>query len=129
MTRYLTVDEVIMLYQQVMQQSGGFMGIRDILGLESAVLHPRATFGGNELYISLAEKAGSLAYGLIQNHPFIDGNKRIGHAAMEVFLILNGYELQASIDEQEQIILGVASNTITREQLTTWIAHHLVIKQ
>jgi death-on-curing protein len=62
-----------------------------------------------------------LAYGLIQNHPFVDGNKRIGHAAMELFLLYNGYEIVASVDEQERVILAVASSTMTRAQLTDWI--------
>lgn len=125
MIRYLTADEVITLYQRVMQQSGGLIGIRNIAGLESAVMQPRATFDGNELYSSLVEKAAVLAFSRIRNHPFIDGNKRIGHAAMEVFLLLNGYEIRADIDEQEQIILGVAAGGITQEQLTSWLQTRL----
>ena len=67
------------------------------------------TFGGKDLYPSLVEKAAALGYSLIQNHPFLDGNKRTGHAVMEVFLSLNDFEIQSSVDEQENIILQVAS--------------------
>ncbi len=74
-------------------QSGGIAGIRDMGALESAITQPLMTFGETELYPSLVEKAAALAYSLIQNHPFVDGNKRIGHAVMEVMLALNGYEI------------------------------------
>jgi death-on-curing protein len=126
MTRYLSVDELLILYQAVMQQSGGLAEIRNLAGLESALAQPRATCDGQELYDSLATKAAALAYGLIQNHPFIDGNKRIGHAAMEVFLLLNGYEIRATVDEQENLILGAASGTITREAFVNWIQQHII---
>lgn len=79
------------------------------------------TFDGVELYSSLAEKAGALGFALIQGHPFIDGNKRIGHAAMEVFLVLNGFELLESVDEQEATILAVASGALTRDLLIQWL--------
>jgi death-on-curing protein len=59
------------------------------------------------------EKASALGFALIKNHPFLDGNKRIGHAAMEVFLVLNGFEISAPVEEQEQIILQVASSAIS----------------
>jgi len=108
-----------------MLQSGGLAGIRSLAEVESAAAQPRATFGGQDLYVSIAEKAAALAFSLIQNHPFIDGNKRVGHAAMEVFLILNGYEILSDDDEQERIILGVASSVIGREQLTAWLQDHL----
>lgn len=84
------------------------------------------SFGGQDLYPTFAEKAASLAYALVQNHPFIDGNKRIGHATMEVFLVLNGYEIEASVDEQEALFLSLASGEVTRTELATWIAEYLV---
>jgi len=73
----------------------------------------------------LAEKAAALAYSIIMNHPFLDGNKRTGHAAMEVFLMLNGYELRASVDEAEQIILSVAAGQLERARLADWVRKHL----
>jgi death on curing protein len=125
MTRYLTTGEIIAIHGQVMAQSGGLVGLRDLAALESAAAQPQATFGGAELYPSLVEKAAAISFSLIQNHPFIDGNKRIGHAAVELFLILNGYEIVADIDDQEHVILGVASSTITRAELADWMQHHL----
>jgi len=123
--RYLTVSEVLEIYSRVMQQSGGLVGIRDLGALESAVAQPRMTFGGAELYPTLVEKAVALGFSLIQNHPFIDGNKRTGHAAMETFLVLNGYQIDASIDEQVEIVLQVASGAVGREAFTGWLRSHL----
>ena len=103
--RYLTLGEILAIYRRVMDQSGGMMGVRDVGALESSVSQPRMSFEGNDLYMTLAEKAASLGYSIIQNHPFIDGNKRTGHAAMEMFLLLNGYEIRAGVNEQMETIL------------------------
>ena len=78
------------------------------------------TFGGRDLYPTLSEKAAALGFSIIRNHPFIDGNKRIGHATMEVFLILNGYEIDASVEDAEGVILQLASGDMGREELTAW---------
>jgi len=86
------------------------------------------TFGGQELYPTIVEKASALGFSLIKNHPFVDGNKRTGHAAIEVFLLLNGYELQADVDEQEQVILQVAANEMDRESFTSWLRTRVVRK-
>jgi len=119
--RHLTVGEVLELYRRVMQQSGGAVGIRDVGALESAVAQPRMTFGGQHLYPDLIAQAAALGFSLICNHPFVDGNKRIGHAAMETFLLLNGHEIAAGVDEQEMVILKVASGEMSREALTGWL--------
>jgi death-on-curing protein len=81
--RFLTLSEVLELHRQVMEQSGGLLGIRDLGALESALAQPRMTFGGVDLYPTLIEKASALAFSIINNHPFVDGNKRVGHAALD----------------------------------------------
>lgn len=126
--RYLSLQEVISLHALLIAQSGGSSGLRDRGALESAVAQPEASFGGEELYPNLANKAAALGHSLIQNHPFVDGNKRVGHAAMEVFLLLNGNELDASVDEQEKIIIEVASGKISRIELSKWISKHMVLR-
>lgn len=126
--RYLTLNEVLDLYHRILKQSGGSVGIRDFGALESALAQPRMTFDEIELYPTLADKAASLGFSLINNHPFVDGNKRIGHAAMEVFLILNGYEIEADVDEQERIILNVAAGHIKRQELVEWLRLHIVTR-
>ena len=96
--------------------------------MESAVAQPEASFGGEELYPDLASKAAALSHSLIQNHPFVDGNKRIGHGAMEVFLLLNGHEIDASVDEQEKIIIEVASGKVSRIELSAWLREHMIVR-
>jgi death-on-curing protein len=110
----------------VVAETGGATALRDLGALESAIAQPRASFGGNDLYPSLEEKAAALAFSLIQNHPFVDGNKRAGHAALETFLVLNEKELFADADEGERIILAVASGTCGRDGLLEWIRSHMV---
>ncbi len=122
--RYLTLSEVLELHQRVVRQSGGAGGIRDLGGLESAVAQPQMSFAGTNLYSSLQEAATALCYSLVMNHAFIDGNKRIGHAAMETFLVLNGYELICDVDEAETTILRLAAGEMTRDDLLTWVRTH-----
>lgn len=119
--RYLTLNEVLTLHDRVIAQTGGSFGVRDIGRLESSLAQPRMTFDGVELYPTLVEKAATLGFSIIQNHPFLDGNKRTGHAAMEIFLFLNGFEIQSSIDEQEKVVLQVASGKMSREQFSGWV--------
>jgi death-on-curing protein len=124
--RCLTLDEVLVLHQYVLEQSGGSPGVRDMAAVESAIAQPRMSFGGEELYPTLAEKAAALSFSLICNHAFVDGNKRIGHAALETFLTLNGYELSADVDEAEQTVLRLAAGELPREEWTRWVRAHLV---
>jgi death on curing protein len=126
--RYLSLREVISLHSLLIAQSGGSSGLRDRGALESAVAQPEASFGGEDLYPDLASKAAALGHSLIQNHPFVDGNKRIGHAAMEVFLLLNGHEIAASVDEQEKIILDVAGGKVSRIEFGEWIGKHIIMR-
>ncbi len=115
--RYLSLEEVVSLHAKLLARSGGGAGLRDSGALESAVAQPEMSFGGEDLYPTVVEKAAALGHSLIQNHPFIDGNKRVGHAAMEVFLVLNGYEIDAPVDEQESVVLAVASSRMSRAEL------------
>ena len=124
MIRYLSLREVLVLHERVAAVSGGGVGVRDLGLLDSAVAQPRQTFGGADLYPSIVEKAVALGFSLISNHPFVDGNKRVGHAALEVFLLLNGFELDAPVDDQERIVLGVASGEMTREEFARWVDAH-----
>jgi len=123
--RYLSLNEVLDLYQQIMKQSGGAIGIRDLGALESSMAQPRMSFDGKDLYPSIVEKASALCFFLVMNHPFIDGNKRIGHAAMEIFLVLNGYEIEALVDDQEKVIFNLASGKINQNIFNEWLCTHI----
>ena len=124
--QYISVEEVVEIHRRVVRQSGGALGIRDHGSLESSFLQPLQAFGDQDLYPTLVEKAAALGYFLIQNHPFLDGNKRVGHAALETVLILNGYELSASVDEQEEVVLAVARGELPRAQFTEWVQRKVV---
>lgn len=124
--RYLSLPEILELHEKVLETSGGTRGIRDIRALESAINQPRLTFDQADLYPDIIAKAAALCFFLVMNHPFLDGNKRIGHATMETFLILNGVEIEASIDEQEKIFLNLASGKLNRKEFTSWLNDHVI---
>ncbi len=124
--RSLTLNEVLELHRRIIEQSGGSLGVRDLGALKSALAQPRITFAGEELYPTLADKAAVRGYSIIQNHPFVDGNKRTGHAAKETFLLLNGLEIQAPVDDQEETTLQVAAGELDREGFTEWLHSHVI---
>jgi death-on-curing protein len=123
--RYLTLGEVLELHRQIIEQTGGASGVRNLAALESAVAQPRMTFEGKDLYPSIEDKAAAIAFFIVQNHPYIDGNKRCGHAAMETFLVLNGKATEAQVDEVEKIILGMASGKFSLKDFVEWLSGHI----
>jgi death-on-curing protein len=124
--RYLTVEEIISLHVAIISRSGGILGIRDHGVLESAVAQPKMTFDGKDLYPATVDKAAALGHVIISNHPFLDGNKRTGQAAMEVFLVLNGCEIKAPVDEQEKLILKIATGSMSKDDLAEWLERRIV---
>ncbi len=120
----LSRSQVLLIYDQLITETGGSSGLRDEGMLESALNAPFQTFGGEDVYPSLQQKAARLCYGLVKNHPFVDGNKRIGAHAMLVFLALNGVELNHSQAELSSIILQLAAGEIEAEDLLRWILSH-----
>jgi death-on-curing protein len=123
--RYLALSEVVELHRRLLEQTGGAAGIRDLGALESALTQPKMAVAGSDLYRTLVEKAAALCFSLVGNHPFVDGNKRVGHAAMETFLVLNGAEIAAGLDEQERLMLDLAAGRIDRAHLGNWLRQHL----
>lgn len=122
--RWLQLAEVLELHRRLLAQSGGTPGLRDLGLLEASLALPRQSFAGADLYPGLIAKAAALGFSLIQNHPFVDGNKRIGHAAMEITLVLNGMELTASVDAAEAAVLAVASGKMDRDGFTQWVTEN-----
>lgn len=123
--RYLSFAEIFELHDRIISSSGGSYGIRDLKVLKSAVNQLRQTFEQKDLYPDVITKAVALCFSLVMNHPFIDGNKRLGHAAMETFLVLNGYEITASVDEQERIMLDLAAGRISRKDFSEWLSDRI----
>ena len=123
--RYLSISEILELHDCIISSTGGSRGIRDINALESALNQPRQTFDQEDLYPDIVAKAAALCFSLVMNHPFVDGNKRVGHAAMETFLILNGYEIVCSVDEQERVMLELAAGKMSRLKFSEWLNNHI----
>jgi len=124
--RHLTIAEVVDLHRRVIALSGGSYGLRDPAALESAIGQPLQTHLGKDLYPRVIDKAAALAFFLCRNHAFVDGNKRVAHAALEVTLVLNGLDLTASVDEQETTMLRLASGSLSREEFTRWVEQRVV---
>lgn len=120
----LSKNQVTTLHSALIREFGGIDGIRDEGLLESALAAPFQTFGGEPVYPSLQAKAAQLGFGLIRNHPFVDGNKRIGAHTMLVFLAVNGIELRYEQQELIDIVLSVAAGQIDRQGLLQWILDH-----
>lgn len=123
--RHLQLDEVLELHRRILAQSGGADGLRDRGALESALAQPQMAFGGRDLYPDLAGKAAALGHALVANHPFVDGSKRIAHAATEVLLLLNGFELDATVDQAERLMLDLAAGLLGRDELSSWLRAHI----
>ena len=122
--RGLSVSDIIVLHQKVIDKTGGSHGIRDLGLIESAVNRAYATFGGNDLYETVEAKIAATAYSLVSNHGFVDGNKRIGIAAMLLLLQLNGYKLQYSQQELIDLGLGLAAGNLNENDIQQWIKAH-----
>jgi death-on-curing protein len=124
--RFLSLGEVLALHRRILAESGGRLGVRDLGAIASALSQPKVSVGGEDAYPTLVDKAAALGYSLIRNHGFFDGNKRIAHAATEVFLVLNGMELRASVDEQERFMLSLAAGEVSREGLADWLRSNTI---
>lgn len=122
----LSKQQILLLHSQLISGTGGSDGLRDVGLLESAINSPFQQFGNEDLYPTIQQKASRLCFGLVNNHPFIDGNKRIGAHVMLVFLALNGIELEYTQDDLSSSILKLASNEISYQQLTKWIINHQI---
>ncbi len=120
----LTTKQVISLHSSLIEATGGTDGVRDMGLLESALETPFQTFGGKDLYPALIQKAARLGHSLISNHPFVDGNKRIGIHTMLVFLAANGIEIECTQKELIDVGLSLADGTMNAEKLLIWLSAH-----
>ncbi len=120
MTTILTLDEVLAIHAHQIERYGGAMGLRDRRVLESALAMPSASFGGEMLHPSLHEQAAAYLFHLVKNHPFIDGNKRVGLSCCLVFLRLNDLEVLADDDELVELVLGVAEGRLSKADVAVF---------
>jgi death-on-curing protein len=120
-TAYLSLEQILALHKAQIDEYGGAHGLREMGGLESAMARPQMTFGGEDLYKDVPDKAATLWHSLVMNHPFIDGNKRIGAMAAELFLGINGVDLLATNEQLVEITLATARGEMSAEALAIWI--------
>lgn len=120
----LTEKQIISIHSSLIKATGGSDGVRDKALLDSALESPFQTFDGVDIYPALLQKAARLGFSLVSNHPFVDGNKRIGVHAMLVFLVLNGVEIICTQDELINVGLGLADGSMGFEQLFQWLSEH-----
>lgn len=126
--KWMSKEQVLSLHAELIADFGGADGIRDETMLDSALNAPFQTFEGADLYPGLIEKAARIGSGLVKNHPFVDGNKRIGTHVMLIFLSLNNVLLEYEDDDLINIILSIASGNMGDEKLQEWIEDHIVCK-
>jgi len=119
--KYLYPQQIIYLYQAIAQRTGGTVGLRDRGLFESAVYRPQASFGGQDLYPDLFSKAAALGHSLIANHPFVDGNKRVGYEAMRLMLRLNGKNLKVSKEVAYKFVIEIASGKKNEQAIADWL--------
>jgi death on curing protein len=122
---YLSIGQLLALHAQQLRRYGGGTGVRDRGGLESALARPAATFGGEDLYPDIADKAAALMHSLALNHPFVDGNKRVAAFGAIVFAESNGHEFLATPDELVETTLAVAEGKMAVEALAIWFRQRL----
>lgn len=117
----ISTEQTLKIHTIVIEKFGGANGIRDIYGLESAIARPFQTFGGEELYPSIFEKAAAIAESIIMNHPFIDGNKRTGYLLMETLLRHESYKITAPDNDLYNFIINISTGSISFEEIVEWL--------
>jgi death-on-curing protein len=123
---WISDEVVVAIHRRQLAEHGGLEGIRDEGLLQSALSRPKNLLAYSESSPDMAFLAAAYAYGIVKNHPFVDGNKRTAYVVMRTFLKLNGYDIQASSEEKYQIWLALAAGKLSEEELASWIREHLV---
>lgn len=121
---YITLDEVLAIHDDMVERYGGSFGIRDLGLIQSAIARPQATFGGQDLYPTMIDKASALFHSLIFNHAFTDGNKRTSLTSTARFLHLNGYELKADKEELINFPLKIENKHLDISEIAKWLKEH-----
>ena len=121
-----TIQDIYELHNQLEESFILSSGVRDENLLASAVNTPFQTFMGNDLYPSIYDKAAQLCYGIVNNHPFTDGNKRTALHSMYVYLIINGFDITATQQEVENLIIDVAAGNMTNTELAEWLRENTI---
>lgn len=123
-TRFVPLEDVLVIHEMVIEEAGGKQGIRDFLLFHSAIYRPQASFGGQDLYPTLFDKAAALVHSLLLNHPFLDGNKRTALAVCERFLYINGLGVSATQKEKVNFTMDIESKKLDLPKIAAWLKKH-----
>jgi death-on-curing protein len=119
--KHLSAEEVLYFHHRLIEETGGSHGVRDVGLLQSAIQAPMSGFGVQELYPTLFEKAAAIMPSIVQNHPFVDGNKRTGISTAAMTLQINGFTLAAPQQEFEDFAVMVATDHPSVEEIAAWL--------
>jgi len=122
----ISVEQVISIHEILVNRFGGASGLRDLAQLESALARPYQTFGGKELHQHEFQKAAAILESLLINHPFIDGNKRMGFVVMRLLLLEKGWDLKATQNERYLFVIDVASGKMAFKEIVEWIQFNAI---
>jgi death-on-curing protein len=125
---YLSKEAILDLHERALKHSGGAPGVRDAMMIELALEQPRKTLAGQQIYASLLEKATAMSYSILQNRPFVDGNKRVSHYALSTFLRMNGHDIVATPVEQENVMLALARGNMDPKHFVAWLRQNTLAK-
>jgi len=126
--KWHSIDYILKLHEKMVQRTGGAPGLRDIKLLQSAIYNAQATFDGQDLYPDIESKIAAVCYGVINNHPFVDGNKRMGIYLMLILLDYNDYRIEYVEDELVGLGFAIAEGILSKEYIARWIKKHSVTK-
>lgn len=122
----ITLEEVLLIHKLAIEKFGGSSGIREDSLLDAAVNRPYATFGQQELYPTPIDKAAAIIESFVKNHPFTDGNKRIGYILMRLMLLKNDMDIKATENEKYNFVIAVAESKLDFEEIKSWIEKHII---
>ncbi len=121
----IEIQDAIRVHEILIDQFGGSKGVRDLAQLESALARPFQTFDPKDLYLSPIEKAAALIESILINHPFIDGNKRVGYVLMRLFIIGNGSDIIASQDEKYDFVIKITKGDLRYSEIVDWLMRNV----
>lgn len=122
---FLSLEQVLRIHASMVDAYGGAAGVRDMGLLQSAVAMPQASYGGQVLHPTVFDQAAAYLYHLVQNHPFLDGNKRIGAASALVFLAMNDVQIEGDEDGLVALTMSVASGGAGKDEIAEWLRGHV----
>lgn len=122
--KFATLEEIILIHDGIIEKIGGSLGLREPELLKSIIEKPATSFGGHDLYETIYDKASAFLEALCNYHVFVDGNKRTSIAALEYFLFINDYLVEATQGEKENFVLSIATKKLDMTEIATWIKSH-----